>query len=45
MLVYVLFMLTGQTALDDLQNGRYPDIDPDRFAQVAVRAMAAHRAA
>ena len=45
MLVYVLFMLTGQTALDDLQNGRYPDIDPDRFAQVAAHAMAAHRAA
>jgi hypothetical protein len=45
MLVYVLFMLTGRTALDDLQNGRYPDFDPDRFAQVAARALAAHRAA
>lgn len=25
---YELYMLTGQTALDDLQNDRYPDIEP-----------------
>jgi hypothetical protein len=25
---YQLSMLTGQTALDDPQNGRYPDMDP-----------------
>lgn len=25
---YQLYMLTGQTALDDLQNDRYPDIEP-----------------
>lgn len=37
MLVYMLFMLTGQTALDDLQNGRYPDIHPATFADLAAR--------
>jgi len=26
--VYLLYMLTGQTRLDDLQNDRYPDIQP-----------------
>jgi NmrA-like family len=25
---YLLYMLTGQTKLDDLQNNRYPDIEP-----------------
>jgi hypothetical protein len=25
---YQLYMLTGQTALDDLQNDRYLDIEP-----------------
>ena len=40
MLVYTLFMLSGQTALDDLQNSRYPDIEPELFADVAARALA-----
>lgn len=41
MLVYMLFMLTGQTALDDLQNSRYPDIEPELFADVATRTLGA----
>ena len=40
MLVYLLFMLTGQTALDDLQNQRYPDIAPEQFVAVARRLLA-----
>lgn len=40
MLVYMLFMLTGRTALDDLQNERYPDIEPELFAAVARRMLA-----
>ena len=40
MLVYTLFMLSGQTALDDLQNARYPDIEPELFTDVAARALA-----
>ena len=39
MLVYQLFMLTGVTALDDLQNDRYPDIQPETFADVAARML------
>ena len=31
MLAYLLYMLNGQTALDDLQNDRYPDIGLQRF--------------
>lgn len=30
---YQLYMLTGQTALDDLQNDRYPDIEPRTLEQ------------
>jgi hypothetical protein len=41
MLVYMLFMLSGQTVLDDLQNSRYPDIELELFADVAARIMAA----
>lgn len=37
--VYMLYMITGQTALDDLQNARYPDIRPQTFAEVARRAL------
>ncbi len=40
MLVYTLFMLSGQTALDDLQNARYPDIEPELFTDIAARALA-----
>jgi hypothetical protein len=32
---YQLYMLTGQTALDDLQNDRYPDIEPVTLAQLS----------
>lgn len=39
MLVYMLFMLTGQTALENLQNDRYPDVDPDLFADLAQREL------
>lgn len=39
MLVYVLFMLTGQTALEDLQNQRYADIEPEQFAAIARRVL------
>ena len=45
MLVYMLYMLTGHTAMDDLQNARYPDVNPEQFADVAIRTMAAHAAA
>jgi len=33
---YQLYMLTGQTALDDLQNDRYPDIVPVTLAQLSA---------
>jgi uncharacterized protein YbjT (DUF2867 family) len=33
---YQLYMLTGQTALDDLQNDRYPDIVPVTLAQLST---------
>lgn len=39
--VYQLFMLTGQTALTDLQNDRYPDIRPLTFKDLAHRALGA----
>lgn len=36
---YLLYMLTGQTALDGLQNARYPDIEPVTLEQLpAVKA-------
>lgn len=40
-LVYLLFMVTGQTSLDDLQNGRYPDLRPETFDRVARRLIRA----
>lgn len=43
MLAYQLYMLTGQTALSGLQNGRYPDLELESFAQFAARALP-HRA-
>jgi len=33
---YQLYMLTGQTALDDLRNDRYPDIKPVTLAQLSA---------
>lgn len=39
MLAYQLYMLTGQTALTDLQNNRYPDLKLESFAQFAARAL------
>ena len=40
MMQYQLYMLTGQTALDDPQNHRYPDIHPRTFAELARTALA-----
>lgn len=37
---YQLYMLTGETALDDLQNDRYPDIEP-----VTLERLPAQKAA
>ena len=37
---YQLYMLTGQTALEDLQNDRYPDIEP-----VTLERLSAEKAA
>lgn len=39
MLAYQLYMLTGQTALTDLQNDRYPDLKLESFAEFAARAL------
>jgi hypothetical protein len=41
MLAYQLYTLTGQTALDDLQNDRYPDVRFETFAEFAARALPA----
>jgi len=38
-LAYQLYMLTGQTALTDLQNDRYPDLKLESFAEFATRAL------
>ena len=40
MLVYMLFMLTGQTALGTLHNDRYPEITPESFHAAAARLLA-----
>ena len=40
MLAYLLYMTTGQTALSDLQNARYPEIRLERFADFAAHAIA-----
>ena len=37
---YQLYMLTGQTALDDLQNDRYPDIVPVTLARLPAEQAA-----
>lgn len=39
MLAYQLYMLTGQTALSDLQNGRYPDVKLETFPAFAARML------
>ncbi|HEV2737233.1 MAG TPA: NmrA family NAD(P)-binding protein [Candidatus Elarobacter sp.] len=39
MLAYQLYMLTGQTALSDLQNERYPDIEFETFVAFAARTL------
>ena len=38
-LAYMLYMLTGQTALSDLQNDRYPDLQLQGFAEFAQRSL------
>lgn len=40
MLAYLLYMMTGQTALDDLQNERYPGLKLEEFARYAARRLA-----
>ena len=45
MLAYQLYMLTGQTALSDLQNGRYPGMELERFAHFAARTLPRQAAA
>ncbi len=39
MLAYQLYMLTGQTALSDLQNGRYPDVQLETLSSFAARTL------
>ena len=39
MLAYQLYMLTGQTALSDLQNDFYPEVQLESFAQFAARTL------
>lgn len=41
MLAYQLYMLTGQTALIDLQNQRYPDLKLESFAEFTARQPSA----
>lgn len=38
---YLLYMLTGEAALDDLQNDRYPDIRPTTLEQRLTAAVGA----
>ena len=40
MLAYLLYMTNGQTALSDLQNARYPDLNLEGFARFAGRKLA-----
>ena len=40
-LAYLLYMLTGQTALGDLQNDRYPDVKLESFRAFAARSVPA----
>ncbi len=37
---YELYMLTGQTSLDDLQNDRYPDIEPVTLERLSAQKVA-----
>ena len=39
MLAYLLYMTNGQTALSDLQNGRYPELQLESFAGFAGRKL------
>ena len=39
LLAYLLYMTNGQTALTDLQNGRYPDIRFESFAEYAAAKL------
>ncbi len=41
MLAYLLYMLTGQAALTNLQNDRYPDLKLGRFADFAAHKLPA----
>lgn len=41
MLAYLLYMLTGQAALIDLQNDRYPDLKLGRFADFTAQKLPA----
>ncbi len=41
MLAYLLYMTNGQTALSDLQNGRYPEIELETFAVFVAHAVTA----
>lgn len=39
MIPYALYMLNGQTALDDLQTDRYPDLKLESFVDYVARTM------
>lgn len=39
MLAYLLYMLTGQTALSNLQNERYPDLKLESFRAFAAQSL------
>ena len=39
MLAYLLYMTNGQTALSDLSNERYPDIQLESFEAFALRSI------
>jgi hypothetical protein len=41
MQVYLLYMLTGQTALEDLQTRRYPDLHPQTLTDLVPQSLAA----
>jgi uncharacterized protein YbjT (DUF2867 family) len=43
MLAYGLYMLNGQTSLDDLQSDRYPDLKVQSFAAFLKERLAAQR--
>ena len=45
MLVHLLCMTNGQTALTDLQDARYPDLALESFATSADHALSAKTAA